>query len=337
MTALRKYQRLEATGLWRPTSDAQRREVVVSVGEATLTISDFQNRALTHWSLAAIQRDNPGETPALFHPDGDPDETLELAANETEMIAALDRLRLAVDRSRPRPGRLRLVGMVTISALVIGLLVFWLPGAMRRHALEVVPKVKRMEIGEALLDRLERVAGRACRTTASAPALARLARRLEVREIVVLPAGVRSSLNLPGSVVLLNKALIEDYEDPAVAAGYVLAERTRAELFDPLGDLLRAGGVLASFRLLTTGEVSREMLDRYAEMVIAAPRPALPDDRLLAAFAKAEVPSRPYAMALDITGESVLGLVEADPMTGLTPPPVLKDRDWVQVQNICGG
>lgn len=337
MTALRKYQRLEATGLWRPTSDAQRREVVVSVGEATLTISDFQNRALTHWSLAAIQRDNPGETPALFHPDGDPDETLELAANETEMIAALDRLRLAVDRSRPRPGRLRLVGMVTISALVIGLLVFWLPGAMRRHALDVVPKVKRMEIGEALLDRLERVTGRACRTTASAPALARLARRLEVREIVVLPAGVRSSLNLPGSVVLLNKALIEDYEDPAVAAGYVLAERTRAELFDPLGDLLRAGGVLASFRLLTTGEVSREMLDRYAEMVIAAPRPALPDDRLLAAFAKAEVPSRPYAMALDITGESVLGLVEADPMIGQTPPPVLKDRDWVQVQNICGG
>lgn len=337
MTALTKYQRLEAAGLWRPARDAQRREVVVSLGDATLTISDFHNQALAHWSLAAIERENPGDLPAIFHPDGDPDETLELAEGETEMIAALERLRLAVDRARPRPGRLRLVGTLAVSALVIGLLVFWLPGAMRRHALDVVPMVKRMEIGEALLARLERVAGRACRTTASAPALARLARRTGVRQIVVLPAGVRSSLNLPGSIVLLNKALVEDFEDPAVAAGYVLAERSRATLNDPLGDLLAAGGLPATFRLLTTGEVSREMLDSYAEQVLAAPRPAIPDDTLLTAFAEAEVPSRPYAMALDITGESVIGLIEADPMAGQSPPPVLKDRDWVQVQNVCGG
>ena len=150
MTALTKYQRLEAAGLWRPARDAQRREVVVSLGDATLTISDFHNQALAHWSLAAIERENPGNLPAIFHPDGDPDETLELAEGETEMIAALERLRLAVDRARPRPGRLRLVGTLAVSALVIGLLVFWLPGAMRRHALDVVPMVKRMEIGEAL-------------------------------------------------------------------------------------------------------------------------------------------------------------------------------------------
>ena len=49
MTALKQYQRIEATGLWRPSPDVQRREVVVSIGEATLTISDFNDRALTHW------------------------------------------------------------------------------------------------------------------------------------------------------------------------------------------------------------------------------------------------------------------------------------------------
>ena len=65
MTAFREYERLEATGLWRATPEAQRREVLVSVGEATLTISDFQGRALTHWSLAAILRKNPGRMPAI--------------------------------------------------------------------------------------------------------------------------------------------------------------------------------------------------------------------------------------------------------------------------------
>ncbi|MCB1341734.1 MAG: hypothetical protein KDK24_11875 [Pseudooceanicola sp.] len=337
MTALRKYQRLEAPGLWRAAADTQRREVVVSLGEATLTISDFRNRALTHWSLAAIDRQNPGETPAIFTPDGDPDETLEFAASEAEMVAALERLRQAVDRARPRPGRLRLAGFLTVSAVVLGLLVFWLPGAMRRHALDVVPTVKRMEIGEALLTRLERLAGRACRTTASAPALARLARRTGVRQIVVLPAGLPGSLFLPGGIVLVNKALVEDYEDPAVLAGHVLAERQRALLADPLGTLLEAGGVRATFRLLTTGEVGDDMLDGYAETVLAAPRPLVPEERMLTAFAEAEVPARPYAMAVDVTGESVLGLIEADPMAGKTPPPVMTDRDWVQVQNICGG
>ncbi|MEM1073925.1 MAG: hypothetical protein AAGI36_05695, partial [Pseudomonadota bacterium] len=76
MTALKKYARLEASGLWRAAPDEQRREVVVSIGEATLVISDMRDSAITHWSLAAVERSNPGKRPALFHPDGDPGETL---------------------------------------------------------------------------------------------------------------------------------------------------------------------------------------------------------------------------------------------------------------------
>lgn len=44
MTALREYDRLEATGLWRPGPEEQRREVVVSIGEATLVITDMRDR-----------------------------------------------------------------------------------------------------------------------------------------------------------------------------------------------------------------------------------------------------------------------------------------------------
>ena len=35
MTALRKYARLEASGLWRSGADAQRRDVIVSIGDAS--------------------------------------------------------------------------------------------------------------------------------------------------------------------------------------------------------------------------------------------------------------------------------------------------------------
>lgn len=337
MTALKEFERLEATGLWRASPEEQRREVVVSVGDATLTISNFNNQALTHWSLAALDRRNPGEWPAIYSPDGDPGETLELPEGETVMIEAIEKLRQAIERARPNPGRLRWISVVAVVAAVAALLVFWLPNAMLRHTLSVVPEIKRQAIGDALLGRVERVAGRACSTADTTPVLKRLATRTGIRKLIVVPGGVRDSLLLPGGIVLLNKAVIEDHEDPAVAAGYILAERARAARMTPLHELLAEAGPSASFRLLTTGEVKQDSLDRYAERVMVADRPNVPDEVLLAEFARTQVPSSPYAYARDITGETVLGLIEADPMTGQSPPPVMQDRDWVLLQNICGG
>ncbi len=335
-TAFKQYQRIEATGLWRPSPDVQRREVVVSIGEATLTISDFNEQALTHWSLAALERQNPGSYPAIFNPDGDPDETLELAESETTVIEAIDRLQRAIDRARPHPGRLRWFSVAGVAAAVAALLLLWLPVALQSHVVSVVPDIKRKDIGDTILQRIERVSGRACNAEGAQAALDQLAARTGVQKIVVLPAGVQTSLSLPGGIILLNRALVEDHEDPSVAAGYIIAERARVEAQDPLDDLLDRTGPATAFRLLTTGELSPENIDTYTEQVLSEPRPSLPEDDLLEVFAQAALPSAPYAYAMDVTGETVLGLIEADPMAGRPLQQVLPDRDWVRLQNICG-
>ena len=336
MTALREYQRLEATGLWRATPEDQRREVLVSVGDATLTISTFQNQALTHWSLAAIDRLNPGTLPAIYSPDGHQDETLELPASESDMIDAIERLRRAVERARPHPGRLRAISILFSIATIAFLLIFWMPGAVQRHALSVVPDIKRQDLGNAVLAKVERLSGRACTTQETAPVLARLARRLNVGRLVILPSGVRETRFLPGGIILLNKSIIEDHEDPSIAAGYILAEKVRSQRTDPMAALLEHGGLLASFRLLTTGELASEKIEKYAEEFLVKDPEVLGTDDLLRAFETAAVSSAPYAYALDITGETTLALIEADPMAGQSPPPVLPDRDWVLLQGICG-
>ncbi|MBO9444477.1 hypothetical protein [Ruegeria sp. R14_0] len=336
MTALKQYQRIEATGLWRPSPDVQRREVVVSIGEATLTISDFNDRALTHWSLAALERQNPGTFPAVFNPDGDPDETLELDESETTMIAAIDRLQKAIDRSRPHPGRLRWLSVAGVVAAVAALLLLWAPAALQSHVVAVVPEIKRYDIGDTILHRIERVSGVACKSEDAQTALDQLATRTGVREVVILPAGVQTSLSLPGGIILLNRALVEDHEDPSIAAGYIIAERARSVAQEPLDELLDRTGPATAFRLLTTGELTPEIVDSYAEQVLSESRPSVPDEQLLEVFAQAALPSTPYAYAVDVTGETTLGLIEADPMAGRPLPQVLPDRDWVRLQNICG-
>lgn len=336
MTALTKYARLEATALWRPHIDAQRREVIVSVGDATLVIKDMKDQALAHWSLAAVERANPGAHPAIYHPDGDPDETVELPEDETEMIDAIEKLRRAINKSRPHPGRLRWLGMGLSFAVVAGLVLFWLPDALRDHTLTVVPQVKRDQIGAELLKRVERVSGSTCQDSGGQEALLRLERRLKSGTLTVLSDMTRPSLHLPGGLIVLNRSLIEDYEEPDVAAGFVLTEMVQGTASDPLADLLNVMGLRENFRLLTTGDVAPAALDTYAEYLMTAKTvaPDLVDQ--LAAFEAASLRSTPYAYAVDITGETTLALIEGDPMNGRLTEPLLSDANWLRLQNICG-
>ncbi|MEI4233410.1 hypothetical protein [Roseovarius sp. D22-M7] len=342
-TALTKYQRLEAAGLWRADESAQRLDVIVSVGEATLTITDLRDRVQTHWSIAAIARANPGQRPAIYHPDGDPGETLELPEDEAEMIATIETLRSAVARQRPRPGRLRLIGVLAVLAAVIVLATVWLPGVVRDHALRVVPAVKRAEIGQALVGHLHRATGPACRGPGGRVALAALARRLPPRRgsarFTVVRSGLADVLRLPGGTMMIPARLVEAYEEPDVVAGHVIAAYLRAEARDPLERLLADAGPIATLRLLTTGHLIDETLRAHAETLVDTRREATPGDAMLDGFKHWQVRATPFATEHDMPVATRSALVDGDPFAPAVPPPppILRDGDWLRLQGICGG
>ena len=100
MTALREYERLESSGVWRADADAQRRDVTVAFGNATLVITDNAERPLTHWSLPAIIRRNPGQRPAIFAPGEDAEEWVEI--DDDLMIGAIEKVRKSLAKQRPQ-------------------------------------------------------------------------------------------------------------------------------------------------------------------------------------------------------------------------------------------
>jgi hypothetical protein len=342
MTALTKYDRLEAAGLWRAAPDQQRVDVIVSIGDATLTIKDMRDQALAHWSLAAIARANPGKRPALFHPEGDPTETLEISTDEDEMIRAIEKLRKAVERTRPRSGRLRGVLTFGILAAAVAGAIMLLPDALVDQAMKVVPDVKRAEIGNELLTEMQGATGVPCSNAASRSSLVEMTRRLtpdgEASYLAIMRAGVTDAIHLPGGVILLSRTLVEDHESPDVAAGYVIAEQTRRAAHDPLRHLLENAGVLATFRLLTTSELPHDAIEAHAKRLLTETPKPVAIEPLLARFAAQSVPSTPYAYAVDVTGETTLPIIESDPLAGAaSASTVLPDASWVRLQTICEG
>lgn len=339
MTALRKYQKLEGTGLWRETPEAQRREVVVAFGDATLILSDPRTGiALSHWSLPAVTRLNPGGIPAIYAPDLSGDETLEL--DDSTLMGAIDTVRDALAAAQPRPGRLR-GGVVAGGLAVLGLLaVFWLPDALVRQTASMVPVSKRAEIGRQALADVTRVTGLPCAAPLGLAAASHLSDRLfgaEKGQILILRNAPRPASHLPGGLILLSRSLVETPDSPQVAAGFALAEQARADLLDPLVPVLRHAGLGATLRLLTSGTLPPAALAGYAETLLTEAPGAVPDETLLEAFATAEVAAGPYARAVDPSGATVAPLIEEDPFRDTLAPPLISDEDWVSLQAICQG
>jgi len=339
LTALSQYARLECPGVWRADPEAQRQEVVVAFGDASLVICDRAGRALSHWSLAAVARINPGGAPALYPPSAEATGVLEVA--DDTMVEAIETVRRAVARARPRGGRLRGAIFALLLAGLAALGVWWLPAALVRHTVAVLPEPTRAEIGAGLRTAIGRVSAAPCADPRAERALDRLRARLAPSGpgsagLVVLPDAVTGALALPGGEMLIGRALAEDHETPDVLAGHVLAARVRAEAEPPLAPLLRHAGTVATLRLLTTGELPAEVLPAYAEALVVGAPPLPATEPLLAAFAAAELSTAPYAYARDVTGETVLPLIEGDPMRGTRTAPLLPDGEWVALQGICG-
>jgi hypothetical protein len=300
LTALKQYQRLECAGLWQDIGDAQRRDVIVSIGETSLVMRDPKNeQVVAHWSLPAVRRQG-SKVPAIYQPGEESGETLELS--DPDMIAALETVKKEIAAARPQPGRLRGAILLFLGIIVGGGIVGWLPDALRNHTASVVPPSVRAEIGQMAYDDIIRLTGTPCTEPQAQAALVGLSNRLSGAVsppiLLVLREGLTTSGQLPGDIILLPPALITDEDGPQALAQAISNEIAQQKQADPLLPILQHAGLRATFSLLTTGTLPRDGISGYGEAFLRA-RPATP-----------------------IT------------TTALTEP-LMADADWVALQAIC--
>lgn len=339
MTALERYARLAGSGVWRAGPEAQRRDVVVTLGDSSLVISDSRSgQALAHWSLTAIHRRNRGQVPAVFSPGAEPDGEV-LLLEEPLLIEALETIRAALG---PRPParwlRWGLAGGAVALVLAAALV---LPGVLVERTAAIVPQAARAQIGRDALDSLTQspAAERVCAGADGRQALALLRDRVlgsEWRVVVVAGLPGFLSAHLPGQLVVLGDELVSRLDSGEALAGWILAEAQAASATDPLLDALDHAGVRATAALLTTGELAQEALDGYARRRFARP-PAVPQAEALGqALDDLGISATAYVLSLAGTQPALAqALADRPAAPGRSAGRILTDGEWLTVQAIC--
>jgi len=339
MTALDKYTRLEGSGVWRAAPDEQRRDVVVSLGDASLMIADARSSiVLSHWSLPAVQRMNRGNNPAIFAPFDDSDgETLEL--DDATLIEALETIRAAL---APRPPlRWLRLSLIAASIAVFAASAYWLPGMLVDRTADIVPPAMRRQIGGAALNSLfvSAAGERICTNPAARQTLVTLRNRvLEGGWQVSVVSGIPGFeiAHLPGRIMVIGADLIERLDSAQALTGWMVAETLADDGDDPLRDALHFAGIRATLALMTTGSLPDGALAGYAARRFAQPT-VFPDAEALGSRLDA-LGQGPTAYALSLpASQTDLAQALADRIARRAPQPVrmLSDGEWLMLQQIC--
>ena len=88
MTAIKKYRRIEAKGLWIEKKGTNPKDVIVSIGKSSITISDINEVPHNHWNFNSITILEQDKEKTIFSPGQDRQE--KLIIQDQDMINALN-------------------------------------------------------------------------------------------------------------------------------------------------------------------------------------------------------------------------------------------------------
>lgn len=339
MTAKEQFVRLESLGRWYQTPRDAGRDVVIHLGDTSVTLISKNDVALAHWSIVGIRRLEVRGRPPRYGPDGGGPEFVEIS--DKTMVEALDR---ELAPSREPPGRTRrpigrwIAAAAALAAVAAAANSF--PDWSSRLAASFFKSSERAEIGEQVAGYIAAEFGESCESRHAAAALRKLSARLFPGERggikVISGLGVPSA-HLPGGLVLVDRELVVRQDSPEVLAGYVLMERTIMALNDPLARLIREAGAGATFGVVFRGRIPDTEMRVHAASVPYRPRPPVPGEELLERFRNAGFPSTPFALSLQGADGLSEAIAAGDPLEGGVYAPLLTDGEWLGLQAACGG
>ena len=205
MTAIKKYTRLEATGFWKESTKSEQIEVLINFGKTSITLSDYEDNPLTHWSLTAIKLVSQSQFDAIFSTDLENGETLKI--NDANMIEAF-LLFIHKEDAKPKTPQL-IFYLITFSFLVLSILfVLFLPSKIRSLAGSIISQPHESQLVESFINEHIREHGPVCSSPQTDQILnsilSSVKNDISILSIRIVQAQKMNILHLPGGAILVS-------------------------------------------------------------------------------------------------------------------------------------
>lgn len=371
MTALERYERLEAPGRYFDGETARPRDVIVKFGDASLVIANMEDLPITHWSLAGVRDISHKGGGLALAPDFESDERLLI--DDAEMVGAIRTV--CPDLTRRETTNARSWRRVAVWVLValgsVYAIMFHLVPSLADQLAKLIPPEAEIAMGDEMIGKFARIITggkepRFCSTPAGDAALAAMTARFERSAGTHLPLTVQvldhemiNAFALPGGQIVLFRGLLNAADSPEEVAGVLAHEIGHVHARDPTRLTLRSAGTAGLFGLIlgdftgatVTVALSEAVLrsgyqreaesqaDAYAAALLSAER--LPTEPLAVFFDKlkqkhGDAPGLLTHLSThpDLDGRAAATRA-ADVIGGEAYDPVLNDQEWVALRNIC--
>lgn len=267
MTALEKYTRLETLGQWRESPEAAPKEVIVSFGNATLLLSDVNENPLGHWAMAATLQISLDGSRAIYTPDTEGYETLEI--DDAQMVEAIAQVSQIATASKRKTPWLRWISVALIlSAGVV--LAKATPDLLRDQAVRMTSPESARKLGRDMLEVLEFPVCREPRADA-----ARMQLQLRVLPnsdvLLIVTTSITQVSILPGNIILIGDTLLrslQSADDLAAIMHALIAQNTSNTA---VAALFYESSPRELFSYITSGSLSDERINQAAQRAIDTP------------------------------------------------------------------
>ena len=265
MTAIDKYTRLEALGQWRESPTQPPREVVVSFGNATLVLSNLDEKPLCHWAMAATSRMSLEGTKAVYTPDTEGFETLEI--DDAEMVEAIAQVSRAATTVNLRTPWLRWV-FIALVMTASAAIAYATPPLLRSQAIRMTGSESARKLGT---DMLATLSPDICREPRADAARELFQSRVfpDGRTLLIISRGQAQASIFPGGVVVISRDTLQVMQSPDELARLTTALSARSE--STVDQLFESSSPRELFDYITSGKLSDERLAKAARNIINSP------------------------------------------------------------------
>ena len=357
MTALSRYQRLEAEGRWRIGAGATPRDVIVKFGDASLIVLAPDDTPLAHWPLASLREVEDDAPGVALSPDIDSEERLWVA--DADMIEAIRAV--SAELNAPPPRRRRRANVWVAAGLVAVAGAIWAAGwfalpVVAERAIRGAPPGAAAALGAAATPAfVEAVLAapppRMCAAGAGARAMTRLLARLgadDSARVLVYDHPRADAWPAPDGTILVARGLIDHAPSPEALAAALAHDLAHVAARDALAAAAAASGPRGAARGLSGAlgpADGRALAASLSENGYGAEAEAAADEAAFAMLAAAGLPSGAYAAMTAPGGDgpahhrgrdgAAQAAVAADVVGEAAFTPALSDQDWLALRAIC--